>query len=71
MPDLGAQVPPYVLNARRGAQQCLTDLAHNDPCAIISIDGKRYTVAWDAQTRVITYVLTTDLHFLTDKDMPG
>jgi hypothetical protein len=63
------QAPRFVLKARRGVQECLTDFAHKDPCAVVSIDGKRYTIAWDANTGLITYVLTTDLHFLTDSDL--
>ena len=69
VPDVGVQAPQFVLKARRGVQECLTDFAHKDPCAVVSIEGQRYTVAWDAKTGLITYILTTDLHFLTDSEL--
>jgi hypothetical protein len=69
VPDVGVQAPQFVLKARRGVQECLTDFAHKDPCAVVSIEGQRYTVAWDAKSGLITYILTTDLHFLTDSEL--
>jgi hypothetical protein len=54
LPDLGAQVSTLITKARIGTQECLTDLAHYDPCARITIGGILFTIAWDQQTELIT-----------------
>jgi hypothetical protein len=67
VPDLGSQVPSFVVKARN--RQCLTDIKHYDPCASVQIDGKSFTIAWDTQTKAITYTFTDDLHFQTDNEL--
>ena len=60
MPKLGARVPPQVLRARTPSQQCLTDINHNDPCASVRIEQMLFTIAWDAHTKEMTYLFTSD-----------
>jgi hypothetical protein len=50
VPDLGGQVPVYVLKARTRAQECLTDRARHDPCASVKIHGKWFKIAWDSRS---------------------
>jgi hypothetical protein len=69
MPKLGSQVPPMVLRARVHAHQCLTDVNHNDPCAEVRIQGMLFTIAWDARTKKITYLFTSDRRFITDSEL--
>jgi hypothetical protein len=69
VPDLGSQAPSYVLKAQTRSQQCLTDISHHDPCASVRIDKKRFTIAWDAQTKAITYIFTADRRLLTDSEL--
>src|SRR5215831_12231514 len=58
VPSLGSQVPKQVLKAR--ATQCLTDVQHHDPCALVKIHGILFTVAWDRETNAVTYISTSD-----------
>jgi hypothetical protein len=69
VPDLGSRVPSYMLRANTHSQQCLTDINHHDPCASVEIDKKRFTIAWDARTKTITYIFTEDRHFRTDSEL--
>lgn len=69
VPDLGNQVPPYVLKARTRVQECLTDIARHDPCASVKIHSKRFMIAWDSKTKAVTYIFTEDPHFLTDSEL--
>ena len=69
MPKLGSQAPAYVLTARSHAKQCLTDIDHRDPCASVTIEGMLFTIAWDAQTKTITYLFTEDHRLVTDSEL--
>lgn len=69
MPNLGFDVPGYVLKARTRAQKCITDVARHDPCASVKISGKKFIIAWDSDTKAITYIFTEDRRFLTDSEL--
>jgi hypothetical protein len=69
VPLLGSHVPEQVIRARAGDQQCLVDLDRHDPCASVKIKGILFTIAWDAETRAISYLFTDDHHFVTDSEL--
>lgn len=69
VPELGSQVPSYVLKARTDSQECLTDINHRDPCASVKIGEKLFTIAWDARTKAIAYIFTDDRHLVTDSEL--
>jgi hypothetical protein len=69
VPDLGFQVPAYVLKARTHSKECLTSIARHDPCASVTIRSKRFMIAWDSETKAITYIFTKDPRFLTDSEL--
>jgi hypothetical protein len=62
---LGATVPQIAL-AYKG-KNCLTDVGHYDPCASLKVGRAMFTVAWDANSKAITYVFTRDL--VTDSEL--
>jgi hypothetical protein len=68
-PEIGAQVPPYVVRARTHSQQCFTDIDRRDPCASVKIGGWFFTIAWDARTRAIVYIFTDDRRLVTDSEL--
>jgi len=69
VPSLGSPVPKQVTTARTPSQQCLTDVNHHDPCASLRIRGVLFTVAWDEQTKVVTYLFTADHRLVTDSEL--
>jgi hypothetical protein len=69
VPPLGSRVPEQVMVTRTGAQLCLTDVNYYDPCASIKIRNVLFTIAWDADTKAISYLLTEDHHFRTDSEL--
>jgi hypothetical protein len=69
MPKLGSQAPAYVMTARSHPRQCLTNINHRDPCASVTIEGMLFTIAWDAQTKTITYLFTEDRLLVTDSEL--
>ncbi len=69
VPRLGSEVPSYVLKARTDSQQCLTDTGHRDPCASVTIQKRRFTIAWDAKTNEITYLFTDDPDLIMDSEL--
>ena len=71
VPKLGSKVPSYVLKARADSQQCLTDsdASHRDPCASVTIQKRRFTVAWDVKTNKITYLFTDDPDLIMDSEL--
>jgi len=69
LPQLGAPVPDSVLNADKHRKECETAPGHKDPCAEIQLDKVRFTVAWDAQTRDVTWIFTDDRRLLTDSQL--
>lgn len=68
-PELGAKVPPYVLKARTDSQLCLTGTTRHDPCAAVTIQKRRLTIAWDAMTNEITYLFTNDPDLIMDSEL--
>jgi len=69
VPLLGSRIPEYVLMKRTGDQECRTDVNHRDPCASIKIKNILFTVAWDADTKAITYLFTEDRRFVGDSEL--
>lgn len=69
VPSLGSPVPQQVISARTRGQHCLTDVNHNDPCASVTIRGVLFTVAWDEQTKMVTYLVTADHRLVTDSEL--
>jgi len=69
VPALGSQVSPRVLKARLHAQECPTDINHRDPCASIKIKNVLFTIAWDKDTKAITYLFTDDRTFVTNSEL--
>jgi hypothetical protein len=58
-----------LLAARTGSRLCPTNAGHSDPCASVSIAHRRFTLAWDAQTRTITYIFTDDPRIVMDSEL--
>jgi hypothetical protein len=69
VPSLDSPVPKQVITARTPGQHCLTDVNHHDPCASVRIRGVLFTVAWDEQTKVVTYLFTADHRLVTDSEL--
>ena len=70
VPKLGSKVPPYILKARAASQECLTDdTGRRDPCASVTIQKKRFTIAWDVKTNEITYLFTDDPALIMDSEL--
>jgi hypothetical protein len=69
VPPLGSRVTEQVMVARTGAQECLTDVNHHDPCASTKIKNVLFTIAWDADTKAISYLFTEDHKFMTDSEL--
>ncbi|HTW47713.1 MAG TPA: hypothetical protein VMD92_07185 [Acidobacteriaceae bacterium] len=68
LPQLGAPVPGFV-TADKHTKECSTGPGHKDPCAEIEIDKIRYTVAWSAQTKAVTWLFTEDHRIVTDTQL--
>jgi hypothetical protein len=71
VPKLGTKVPSYVQKARADSQECLTDTqaGHRDPCASVTIQKTRFTIAWDVKTNEITYLFTDDPDLIMDSEL--
>lgn len=69
LPKLGSQVPAYVLKARTHSRQCLTDIDHHDACASVRIRKTLFTIAWDENTKAISYLFTDDHSLVTDGEL--
>ena len=69
VPSLGSPVPKQVIAARSRGQRCLTDIDHHDPCASVRIRRVLFTVAWDEQTKVVTYLFIADHRLVTDSEL--
>lgn len=69
MPQLGSPVPDSVIAADKHNKECETGPGHKDPCAQIEIDKIRFVVAWDAQSKAVTYIFTNDPHVVTDSQL--
>ena len=69
VPKLGSQVPAFVLESRTFSQECLTAIHHHEPCASVRIAKVRFTIAWDADTKTITYIFTDDVGLVMDSEL--
>lgn len=69
VPKLGSPVPAQILGADRKDKRCRTGDTHEDPCTEVSIADIRYTIAWDATTKDITWLFTDDRHIVTDNGL--
>jgi hypothetical protein len=69
LPKLGAPAPDFVLHSEKHNRVCDTGPGHKDPCAEIEVNKIRFTVAWNAQTREVTYLFTDDRHMVTDTQL--
>lgn len=68
LPQLGSTLPPTLVTGEK-PKFCHTSSDHTDPCAEVAIGGVRYTIAWDEQTRAITWLFTDDHHLVTDSGL--
>jgi len=68
LPQLGAPVPASLVPPASD-KHCRTSNSQVDPCAEVEIGGFRYTIAWDAQTKNVTYLFTDDPHIVTDNGL--
>ena len=66
LPQLGAPAPDTLFTTEKHEKECRTSADHQDPCTEVEIGGIRYTIAWDAQSKAVTYIFTDDHHILTD-----
>ncbi len=69
LPKLGTPVPASLLTADRKEKRCRTADSHEDPCTDIEIANIHYTIAWDADSKTITYLFTDDHHLVTDNGL--
>src|ERR1700735_880028 len=69
LPQLGAPAPTSVFAAEKHGKVCETGPGHKDPCAEIEIAKIKFTVAWDAQTKAITFIFTDDRRVVTDSQL--
>ncbi|HSY00935.1 MAG TPA: hypothetical protein VK819_02220 [Acidobacteriaceae bacterium] len=69
LPQLGDPAPNSVSAAEKHGKVCDTGSGHKDPCAEIEIAKIKFTVAWDAQTKAITYLFTADRRVVTDSQL--
>jgi hypothetical protein len=68
LPALGATVPDFVTGEKH-SRECATGPGHKDPCAEVAIDNVKYTVAWDAQSKAVTWIFTDDHRIVTDAQL--
>lgn len=68
LPTLGTPVPDFV-TAEKHTKECATGPGHKDPCAELEIDKIKYIVAWDAQTKAVTWLFTDDHRLITDTQL--
>lgn len=69
LPTLGSPAPASLIATDKKDKQCRTGEDHRDPCAEVQIDKIKYTIAWDAQTKNITYIFTNDPNLVTDSGL--
>ena len=68
LPQLGSALPP-ALAVPEKPKFCHTGSDHIDPCADVEIGDVRYSVAWDEQTKAVTWLFTDDHHVVTDNGL--
>ena len=62
---LGAPIPASLDNADKHEKRCHTSDTQVDPCTEVKIGSIRCTIAWDEQTKAITYLFTDDRSLVT------
>jgi len=68
LPQIGSAIPPALVAAQK-TKPCRTSNDHADPCADVQIGDVRYTIAWDEQSKAVTYLFTDDRHVITDNGL--
>ena len=68
LPQLGAPVPASLVSTDH-EKRCHTGTSQVDPCTDVRIADIRYTIAWDAQTKAVTYLFTDDPKLVTDNGL--
>jgi len=68
LPQLGSPLPSDLATADK-PKFCRTGGDHLDPCSEVEIGGVRYTIAWDEQSKAVTYLYTDDHHIVTDNGL--
>jgi hypothetical protein len=66
---LGAPIPASLDNADKHEKRCHTSDTQVDPCTEVKIGSIRCTIAWDEQTKAITYLFTDDRSLVTDNGL--
>ena len=69
VPQLGTPVPAQLITTDRKEKRCRTSDDHYDPCSEIAIGEVRYTIAWDEQSKAVTYLFTDDHRVVTDNGL--
>lgn len=69
LPALGSPAPTSLVSADKHSKECRTGPNHRDPCAEIAIGKIKYTIAWDAQSKNITYIFTDSRNLVTDSGL--
>jgi len=69
LPALGSPVPASLITADKHAKECRTGPRHRDPCTEVHVGKIKYIVAWDAQSRNITYLFTDSRELVTDSGL--
>jgi hypothetical protein len=69
LPQLGTPVPAQFIAADKKEKRCRTSDDRYDPCTEIEIRDVRYTIAWDQQSKDVTYLFTDDHHVVTDNGL--
>ena len=69
LPALGAPAPASLISADKKDKLCRTSADHRDPCAAVEIGKIKYTIAWDAASKAITYIFTDDRNLVTDSGL--
>jgi hypothetical protein len=69
LPALGSPAPASLITADKHTKECRTGPNHRDPCTEIAIGKIKYVVAWDAQTKNITYIFTDSRELVTDSGL--
>ena len=66
VPEIGTKLAKHLLKiASHQRQLCMTAPAQLDPCFEYDFDKVRYTVSFDARSKRVTYISTTDEAFRT------
>lgn len=69
LPKLGSPAPAWLITTDKHEKECRTGPGHRDPCTEIEVGKIKYTIAWDTQTKNITYLFTDDRRLVTDSGL--